>query len=292
MIAKVRLGRSFSGVVRYFFDGHHDDLHANKQAEILASNGVRLGSIDQMIADFNRHRLINPDLGVAVWHTALSFHAEDTPKLTQPVLIGLAEEYMKGLKLDPQNVQWLLVKHNDTDHPHVHLLMSRVDFDGLTIDRSFSKKRSRKAVTQIARRHGLTVAEDRKRPNYQYQKPLTNEQIETQTAIRQAIDEELPYCSILPELAQRLASHGIHAHFQRRKQKGDEGPITGVVFERNGQFVRGSRLGEGYSAGALNERLRSGPAQVLKTVEKQNQRPDRIELKPTHIPSHRPKRGH
>ena len=260
MIAKVSTGGSFGGAVRYLFEGHYDDVLANKQAEILAANGVRLGSMEQMISDFNRHRTLNVDLGVAVWHTALSFHEADKPKLTDGKLIRLAEEYMRELRLEPDNVQWLLVKHNDTAHPHVHLLMSRVDFAGRTIDKSFCKARSRQAALRIARRHELTVSTDRQQQKRQYGKPVTNEQEQFQQKIRQVIEQELPQVTSLTDLAERLKPSHVVVHFQyRKKRKGESSSknrlITGVVFEAEGKFIRGSTLGEGFSAGALTNRM-------------------------------------
>lgn len=260
MIAKVSTGGSFGGVVRYLFEGHYNDLQANKQAEILAANGVRLGSMEQMISDFNRHRTLNVDLGVAVWHTALSFHADDREKLSDQLLIRLAEEYISELQLEPDNVQWLLVKHNDTAHPHVHLLMNRVDFEGRTIDRSFYKVRSRQAALRIARRHELTVSTDLQQQKRQYGKPVTTEQDQFQQKIRQIIEQEVPQVATLIELAERLKPKHIAVHFQYRKKRkgerrGKNRPITGIVFETEGKFVRGSTLGEGFSAGALTKRI-------------------------------------
>lgn len=255
MIAKVSVGRSFSGVVRYLFEGHHDDLRANKQAEILAANGVRLGSMEQMISDFNRHRVLNTDLGVAVWHTALAFHADDRPKLTDPKLIGLAEDYMRELRLDPDNIQWLLVKHNDTAHPHIHLVMSRVDFDGRTVDKSFCKDRSREAAKRIAKRQGLIVAVERQRSNVVNGRVMSAEWMETKRQIQAVVVAELPNVSSLVELAQKLQLQQIQIHFQHRKQKKGKGAITGITFEANGHFIRGRNIGKEFSAGSLQKQL-------------------------------------
>ncbi len=255
MIAKASVGRSFGGVVRYLFEGHYDDLQANKQAEILAANGVRLGSMEQMISDFNRHRALNTDLGVAVWHTALAFHADDRPKLTDKKLIELAEDYMRELRLDPDNIQWLLVKHNDTAHPHIHLVMSRVDFNGRTVDKSFCKDRSRETAKRIAKQQGLIVAVDRQRSNVVNGRIMSVEWMETKCQIQTAVVAELPHVSSLVELAQKLQLQQIQIHFQRRKQKKGKGAITGITFEANGHFIRGRNIGKEFSAGPLQKQL-------------------------------------
>lgn len=271
MIAKVSVGRSLGGVVRYLFEGHYDDLQTNKQAEILAANGIRLGSMEQMISDFNRHRALNTDLGVAVWHTALAFHADDRPKQTDKKLIELAEDYMRELRLDPDNIQWLLVKHNDTTHPHIHLVMSRVDFNGRTVDKSFCKDRSREAAKRIAKQQGLIVAVDRQHSNVVNGRIMSVEWMKTKCQIQTAVVAELPYVSSLVELAQKLQLQQIQIHFQHRKQKKGKGAITGITFEANGHFIRGRNIGKEFSAGSLQKQLQQtlrnskpyGEAQLL-----------------------------
>jgi hypothetical protein len=256
MIAKVKLGRSFGGVVGYLFEGHYYDPLANKQAEILAANGVRTGSIQQITTDFNRHRRLNPDLGVAVWHTALSFHADDQVKLSNKALVGLAKEYMRGLELDPSQVQWLLVKHNDTRHPHVHLLMNRVDGKGQTIDAGYVHLRSIEIARDISTRNGLTIPV-KQRADKRYGQVLSPERVDFQEAVREAVLTELPQSGNLEELAQRLwRLHHISVLFQRRKKPGKEqGMITGLAFSQNGHFIRGSGLGSAFSAGALAKQI-------------------------------------
>jgi hypothetical protein len=277
MIAKVSVGRSFGGVVRYLFEGHYGDLQANKKAEILAANGVRLGAMEQMITDFNRHRALNTDLGVAVWHTALAFHADDRSKLTDKKLIELAEDYMRELRLDPDNIQWLLVKHNDTAHPHIHLVMSRVDFNGRTVDKSFCKDRSREAAKRIAKQQGLIVAVDRQRTNVVNGQIMSAEWMETKRKIQAAIRAELPYVSSLVELAQKLQLQQIQIHFQRRKHTKGKGAITGITFEANGHFIRGRNIGKEFSAGSLQKQIhQSLQKEQLKNSQKLIEYPQKV----------------
>lgn len=40
----------------------------------------------------------------------------------------IALEYMN--KIGYGNTQFLIVRHHDTDHPHIHLVLNRIDYDG------------------------------------------------------------------------------------------------------------------------------------------------------------------
>jgi hypothetical protein len=111
MIGKVTVGKSFGGICQYVFG-------EDKQAEVLAAEGVRGTSAERMAADFNAQRELNPALGRAVLHVALAWPAEETAQLSNDRMSELARAYLKEMKVDAENTQWALVRHKDQDHPH------------------------------------------------------------------------------------------------------------------------------------------------------------------------------
>ena len=74
MIGKIRKGRSFGGCIRY--------VTQKDDAEIIASEGVLLGTAEEMARSFRWQCLLNPDVAKPVGHIALSFKPEDAPRLT------------------------------------------------------------------------------------------------------------------------------------------------------------------------------------------------------------------
>src|SRR6201995_2957557 len=99
MIGKVMTGKSFGGCVRY--------LLGKEKARILDSDGIRTESIKAIINDFNMQRKLNPDLGVAVGHIALSWSAQDKGNLNPESIIETAREYLDKMKI--RNTQSLSV---------------------------------------------------------------------------------------------------------------------------------------------------------------------------------------
>ena len=69
MIGKIRKGRSFGGCIRY--------VTQKDDAEIIASEGVLLGTAEEMARSFRWQCLLNPDVAKPVGHIALSFKPED-----------------------------------------------------------------------------------------------------------------------------------------------------------------------------------------------------------------------
>jgi len=71
-------------------------------------------------------RGLRPNLNRYVYHTSLNFSKEDKPDNAQ--LLEIAHEYLK--ESGYTNNQYLIFRHYDADHPHIHLLVNRICFDG------------------------------------------------------------------------------------------------------------------------------------------------------------------
>src|SRR5690606_723105 len=123
MIAKLIVGKSFGGCVRYLLE--------REQSKVLDSAGVRDYEIKAIVADLNAQRKMRPQLGNAVGHTVLSWSNEDGNKLTVEKMAEHAREYMG--KMGIKNTQYITVLHTDKKHPHLHIVYNRVDNDGKTI---------------------------------------------------------------------------------------------------------------------------------------------------------------
>ena len=100
MIAKIVTGKSFGGAVRYL-------LEKSGQARMIDSDGVELSNIRSIIGSFNFQHKARPEIGSfnfqhkarpekaeVVGHISLSFHKDDTPRLTDEFMADLAREYM------------------------------------------------------------------------------------------------------------------------------------------------------------------------------------------------------
>ena len=131
MIAKIVQGRGFKGVVNYVLD--------KNKAELLAADGLRLNTKDSVVRSFIIQSSLNP-IAKPVAHISLDFSAQDKEKLTNGKMIEIAKQYMA--KMGYSNTQYLIARHNDTDHPHLHLILNRIDSDGKRISDQNERIRS------------------------------------------------------------------------------------------------------------------------------------------------------
>lgn len=256
MIGKVKVNQSFGAMCQYVFQEKTPD----KGAEVLAAHGVRTDSAAHMATDFDAVRALRPGLGKAVLHVALAFPVEEKEKVTNEVMGRIAHDYLKELKIDPENTQWAVVRHQDKDHPHMHLVVNRVDLDGQTISDQFIRSRSVDVCKRIEQAYGLIVADQvgRKQaleigPTPAQGKATTpkEEQLAEWSRARQDIGRALGYVAgqarSFDELREALRPRGIELALTRRK----DGSPAGVVFAQDGHRVKGSQVGREYSAGHL-----------------------------------------
>jgi hypothetical protein len=277
MIGKVKVNQSFGAMCQYVLQEKTPD----KGAEVLAAHGVRTDSAAHMAADFDMVRAMRPGLGKAVLHVALAFPVEEKEKVTNEVMGRIAHDYLKGMKIDPENTQWAVVRHQDKTHPHMHLVVNRVDLDGQTVSDQFVRSRSVDVCKSIEQQYGLIVADQvgRKQaleigPTPAQAKATTpkEEQSAEWSRARQDIGRALGYTAgharSFDELREALRPRGIELELTRRK----DGSPAGVVFEQDGHRVKGSQVGREYSAGNLEtgfakaRELGQDPAQAWQQV--------------------------
>ena len=123
MIGKIKKGSGFKGCVNYVL--------GKEQAALLHAEGVLAESSRHIIRSFCMQTEMNPGLKKPVGHIALSYSAVNVPKLTDEKMIQLAQEYMREMKIT--DTQYIIVRHQDREHPHVHIVFNRIDTNGKTI---------------------------------------------------------------------------------------------------------------------------------------------------------------
>ena len=100
----------------------------------------------------NNSRVTKP-----VFHVSLSFAAEEKSKLNNEKLVEISKEYMERMGYGKQ--PYIIYRHDDTAHPHVHILSTRVDIQSKAkINDSHERYRSRDIVYELELKHGLEVS--------------------------------------------------------------------------------------------------------------------------------------
>ena len=142
MIAKAVKGRGFRGALAY-------DL-GKEEGQILDTNMAGQG-IRQLAAEFGAIRKMRPNLERAVLHVSLS--AALGEKLTDEQWAAIGRQYLEGM--DFVHNQYVITRHQDTEHEHIHILANRITNTGKVVSDSKDYERQEVLMRVIERDFGL-----------------------------------------------------------------------------------------------------------------------------------------
>lgn len=227
MMGDLKKRASFARVVNY--------VNNPKKARLIDSKDVRLDdnatiarSMQGQADDKPGHKLKNP-----VYHISLDFAHEDAPKLTDDLMVEIAREYMRRMGI--VNTQYIVSRHTDREHQHLHIVANRVDNDGNTISASNDRVRNVKICKALTREYGLHFSKGKM--NVKRDRLRGKDKVKYQ--IYDAIKAALPHCNCWSDLCDRLAKQGIGVKFKYNR---NEGKILGVSFTKDEISFSGSRI--------------------------------------------------
>lgn len=253
MIAKIVKGQGFKGVINYILD-------QAKGTDILDSNGVRLKSQETIIQSFISQLELNPGLNKPVGHISLDFSAQDKDKLTNEFMVKIARNYMAQMGIN--DTQYLIARHYDKEHPHVHLVFNRIDNSGNTISDKNDRFRSGKICKELTRKYELYFALGKEN----VKQHRLREPDKTKYEIYNSLKKIMPKCQNWEQIIQGLNDQNIGVSF---KYKGKSDEIQGVIFNKNGYTFNGSKVDRHFSYSKINQQLQLKEQKFMQ-VEHQN----------------------
>ena len=237
MIAKIVQGRGFKGVINYVID--------KNKAQLIMAEGVRLKDKEAVINSFITQSKMN-SISKPVAHISLDFSAQDKDRLTNKTMLRIAAEYMK--KMGYNNTQYIIVRHNDTDHPHIHLVINRIDNDGKRISDKNEKLRSTKVCMELTKKYGLYIAKGKENVKEHRLKEPDKTKYEIYHALQSAVARSTDWA----ELISALKKSDISTQF---KYKSGTSEVQGVKFAKNGYEFSGSKIDQQFSFSTIDYQL-------------------------------------
>ena len=148
MIAKAVKGKGFRGALAY-------DL-APEKGEVLDTN-MAGETPRELAAEFGAIRDLRPGLTKAVLHVSLSAAPGD--QLSDEQWRDIGQRYLAGMDLDHN--QYVLTRHTDTAHDHIHIVANRIGYDGSVTSDSHDYQRMHTLMREIEHDYGLEAVPSR-----------------------------------------------------------------------------------------------------------------------------------
>lgn len=124
-LAKVTRGGGFRGTLEYLHgEGHHE--HVGRARTIGGNMG---GTTPRALAaEFGIARQMRPAVKKPVLHISLALPPDE--HLTDERWCTVAHDFLQKMEVDTNIHQWHMVRHSETEHDHMHLVINRIGLDG------------------------------------------------------------------------------------------------------------------------------------------------------------------
>lgn len=158
MVAKISVGDSLYGSLVY-----NGEKINKEKGKVLATNKIYndgSGTIDihRVFEDFKMWMPQSTKAKKPMMHISLNPHPDD--RLTDSEYAQLAHEYME--KMGFGEMPYLVVKHEDIDRHHIHIVVLRVRPDGTAISTKNNFYKSKEITRELEKKYGLHTAERQK----------------------------------------------------------------------------------------------------------------------------------
>jgi hypothetical protein len=284
VIAKMVKGRGFRGALDY-------NLKQEKGRIIETNMSGRTPR--ELAAEFGQLRKLRPNLGKAVLHVAIS--AAPGEKLTDEQWREIGRRYLRGMGFTDN--QFLIVRHTDTKHEHIHIVANRITHGGEVVSDGQDYKRQETIMREIERDYGLrrvapSSEAERKAPTKgEIEAVLRTGKPSIRDQLQKLCDAAAKDCPDFTTYQERLEAVGVE--LVPVVQMGGA-KLSGLSYRLDGVTMKGSDLGRGYTAAGIQKRgIRYEQDRDLAAVERCRKRdaarafgePDR-ELEASQAPEH------
>ncbi|HRN73535.1 MAG TPA: relaxase/mobilization nuclease domain-containing protein [Ginsengibacter sp.] len=232
MVARINTNRSIAKTFNY-----NEQKVQQGKAEILAESGflkdVQRLNFHDKINHFERYTSLRDSAKTNTLHVSLNF--DPSEKLSNEKMIDIAAAYMEKIGFGQQ--PYLVYRHYDSGHPHLHVVSVNIKRDGDRISmHNLGRNQSEKARKEIEIEFGLVKAEDKKNADPMKLQPVNAKKVtygkaETRRAIANVLGPVINQYKFtsLAELNAILGLYNINA---------DRGQEGSRIYRNNGLTYR------------------------------------------------------
>ena len=242
-------GKGFRGALRYNLEKVNKDV-----AEILdhsfASTFERT-----IMKEIQMVKVLRPNLQKYFYHTSINFPpGEDLPndKMKQ---IGL--DYLEANGFTQH--QFIMFRHYDADHPHLHILVNRIGYDGSVVSDSNDFARSEKILRELESKYNLTQVPSSKEAKM---RAITKDELEMikrtntpshkvklQGIVRKILQDK-------PRLTTEEFIKALHRNMvDVLFNQASTGSVSGISYQYKGGIIKGAKLGDDFKWGSIKNKI-------------------------------------
>lgn len=255
MIGNQTKGRGFRGVLNYLLE--------KQESQLIGGNMIGV-TPRELASEFGISIQLNPHVKRTVYHASLSLLPGQ--RLNDEQWNALAASYLERMGFTDN--QYIVVRHSDRLHDHIHIVASRVRLDGSCVHDGWDYRRSEEIIRQLERDYNLTPVtpswevERRNKTKGQFEqnrREVAAEQSPT-ASVRETIqdiaDRVIQECTTPEQFIEKMQDAFVMVQTRIRR----DGSISGISYQYELDGVAsvstsGTKLGNNYTWNGIQRRI-------------------------------------
>jgi hypothetical protein len=240
MTANMIKGKGFRGALRYNLEKVGKGV-----AEVLDHAFVEV-SEKSIMKEIQMIKALRPNLQKFFYHTSINFPPSED--LTNVKMIQVGQDYLKESGFTQH--QYIMFRHHDADHPHLHILVNRIGYDGRVLSDSNDFARCEKVLRDLEIKYCLTQVISSRQAR---ERAMTKDELEMMKRTNtpsQKMQMQIIIRDILQarakltcgEFIRALESKGINILFNQATT----GYVSGISYRYQDLISTGAKLGNDF----------------------------------------------
>ena len=272
MTANMIKGKGFRGALRY-----NMDKVAKGVAEVLDHSFVEV-SEKIIMKEVHMIKVMRPNLQKFFYHTSINF--PPTEDLANAAMIQIGHDYLRDSGFTQH--QYIMFRHHDAGHPHLHILVNRIGYDGKVLSDSNDFARCEGILRRLEKKYNLAEVISSRQAR---ERAMTKNEMEMmkrtndpsvkmwlQTTIKKVLKDNPRMTT--REFISELESKGINLLFNQAST----GYVSGVSYGYDSFRVTGSKLGNDFKWTTIGSMIDYEQERDRTAIQQANDRTKSIKL--------------
>lgn len=254
------------------FDYNHQKMeleNPKERAELLDHNFFKYDR-ESILKEISFLKQLRPNLSRDTYHVSLNFAPTD--QLSKNQLTQIGKDYLNGMGFDDN--AYAIWQHFDAEHLHIHVLASRIKYDGSVVSDSNNYQRSEKICRELEQKHGIETVKsskealDRAPSKDELEMIQRTGKLSDRMLMQERVKDALSKSDTISDFIIQCKLNGVHLIFN---QSQSTGRVSGITYISNDGFIaKGQKLGNQYKWANLQNNLDYEQSRDRQTIGETN----------------------
>lgn len=254
------------------FDYNHQKMELENpkdRAELLDHNFFKYDR-ESILKEINFLKQLRPNLTRDTYHVSLNFAPTD--QLSKDQLIQIGKDYLNGMGFDDN--AYAIWQHFDAEHLHIHVLASRIKYDGSVVSDSNNYQRSETLCRELEHKFGIETVKsskealDRAPSKDELEMIQRTGKLSDRMLMQERVKDALSKTDTISDFIAQCKQNGVHLIFN---QSETTGRVSGITYISDDGFIaKGQKLGNQYKWANLQNNLNYEQSRDRQTIGETN----------------------